>query len=99
MKFAKFLICVVGILVFALPAFAQAPTGTLSGRVDDGKEGLPTVLVTITSPNLTVGVPDHVSQSTLSRPLTALSFPGQPASFLARSRLARLRLAPSIFSI
>ncbi|MCJ7442457.1 MAG: carboxypeptidase-like regulatory domain-containing protein, partial [Thermoanaerobaculaceae bacterium] len=52
MKFAKFLICAVGVLAFALPAFAQAPTGTLSGRVDDGKDALPGVLVTLTSPNL-----------------------------------------------
>ena len=53
MKFPKFLICVVGILAFALPAFAQTlPTGTLTGRVDDGTSALPGVLVTVASPNL-----------------------------------------------
>jgi len=36
----------------ALPLFAQNPTGTLSGRSTDGKEALPGVTVTVTSPNL-----------------------------------------------
>ncbi|MGV8041681.1 MAG: TonB-dependent receptor domain-containing protein [Thermoanaerobaculaceae bacterium] len=36
----------------ALPLFAQNPTGTLSGRVTDGREALPGVTVTVTSPNL-----------------------------------------------
>jgi hypothetical protein len=52
MKFAKFLVCAVGVLAFALPVIAQVPTGTLSGRVDDGTASLPGVLVTITSPAL-----------------------------------------------
>jgi hypothetical protein len=50
MKFAKFLVCAVGVLAFALPAVAQVPMATLSGHVDDGKEALPGVTVTITSP-------------------------------------------------
>ena len=50
MKFAKFFICAVGVLAFALPAVAQVPMATLSGHVDDGKEALPGVTVTITSP-------------------------------------------------
>ncbi|HPW54302.1 MAG: TonB-dependent receptor [Thermoanaerobaculaceae bacterium] len=36
----------------ALPLLAQNPTGTLSGRVTDGKESLPGVTVTVTSPSL-----------------------------------------------
>jgi outer membrane receptor protein involved in Fe transport len=53
MKFPKFLICAVGILALALPAFAQTlPTGTLSGHVDDGKQALPGVMVSVASPNL-----------------------------------------------
>jgi hypothetical protein len=36
----------------ALPALAQTPTGTLSGRVTDGTEALPGVAVTATSPSL-----------------------------------------------
>jgi outer membrane receptor for ferrienterochelin and colicin len=52
MKFPKFLICAVGVLALAVTALAQAPTGALTGRVDDGKEALPAVTVTITSPNL-----------------------------------------------
>ncbi len=38
--------------VLAAPALAQNPTGTLSGHVTDGKDPLPGVTVTITSPNL-----------------------------------------------
>lgn len=38
--------------LIALPLFAQNPTGTLSGRATDGKEALPGVTVTVTSPNL-----------------------------------------------
>ena len=34
----------------SLPAFAQMPTGTLSGHATDGKEALPGVTVTVTSP-------------------------------------------------
>jgi hypothetical protein len=52
MKSAKLFLCVVGILALAVTAFAQVPTGTLTGRVDDGKEALPGVTVTVTSPNL-----------------------------------------------
>jgi hypothetical protein len=53
MRFTKSLFCAVGILAFALPALAQTlPTGTLTGRLDDGENGLPGVLVTVTSPNL-----------------------------------------------
>jgi hypothetical protein len=36
----------------ALPLLAQNPTGTLAGRVTDGKETLPGVTVTITSPSM-----------------------------------------------
>lgn len=36
----------------ASPLFAQIPTGTLSGHVTDGKNPLPGVTVTVTSPNL-----------------------------------------------
>ena len=39
-------------LVLALPALAQMPTGTLTGRVTDGNAVLPGVTVTITSANL-----------------------------------------------
>jgi outer membrane receptor for ferrienterochelin and colicin len=52
MKVVKFIFCVVGLLALALPALAQVPTGTLAGRVDDGKESLPGVLVMVTSPSL-----------------------------------------------
>jgi hypothetical protein len=52
MKLLKCIFCVVGLLALALPALAQVPTGTLAGRVDDGKESLPGVLVMATSPNL-----------------------------------------------
>ena len=36
----------------AMPLFAQNPTGTLSGHASDGKDPLPGVTVTVTSPNL-----------------------------------------------
>ncbi|MDD5562539.1 MAG: TonB-dependent receptor [Thermoanaerobaculaceae bacterium] len=36
----------------AMPLFAQNPTGTLSGHASDGKDPLPGVTVTATSPNL-----------------------------------------------
>jgi outer membrane receptor protein involved in Fe transport len=52
MRFAKFFICAIGILAVALPAVAQVPTGTLTGHVDNGKEALPGVTVTVTSPSL-----------------------------------------------
>ena len=53
MRFSRFIICAVGILAFALSAIAQTlPTGTLTGRVDDGKEALPGVLVMVSSPNM-----------------------------------------------
>ncbi len=52
MKFAR-IICVAALLVVvALPALAQNPTGTLTGRATDGKDPLPGVTVTVTSPNL-----------------------------------------------
>jgi outer membrane receptor protein involved in Fe transport len=38
--------------LLAAPALAQNPTGTLAGRVTDGKETLPGVAVTLTSPSL-----------------------------------------------
>ncbi|MGD1147539.1 MAG: TonB-dependent receptor [Thermoanaerobaculaceae bacterium] len=52
MKFTKCLFVATVILVVALPALAQIPTGTLTGRATDGKEPLPGVIVTVTSPNL-----------------------------------------------
>jgi len=52
MKSWKVLLCLVGIMVFALPALAQIPTGTVGGRVTDGAIALPGVTVTVTSPNL-----------------------------------------------
>ena len=39
-------------LAAAVPATAQMPTGTLTGRVTDGTDVLPGVTVTISSPNL-----------------------------------------------
>ncbi len=36
----------------ASPLFAQNPTGTLTGRATDGKDPLPGVTITVTSPNL-----------------------------------------------
>jgi outer membrane receptor protein involved in Fe transport len=38
--------------LLAAPALAQNPTGTLSGHVTDGKDALPGVTVTVTSPSL-----------------------------------------------
>jgi outer membrane receptor protein involved in Fe transport len=40
------------IAALAAPVLAQSPTGTLTGRTTDGKETLPGVTVTVTSPNL-----------------------------------------------
>ena len=41
------------VVVLALPALAQNPTGTLTGRASDDKgEALPGVTVTVTSPAL-----------------------------------------------
>ena len=50
MKRLAILAVLVGMV--AVPLFAQIPTGTLSGHVTDGKEALPGVTVTVTSPNL-----------------------------------------------
>ena len=52
MRFSKLFFSVVGILALAVTASAQVPTGVLTGHVDDGKDALPGVLVTLTSPNL-----------------------------------------------
>ena len=52
MKSLRLLICVVACLAVVAPALAQVPTGTLSGRVNDGTAPLPGVTVTVTSPNL-----------------------------------------------
>jgi hypothetical protein len=40
------------LVLVALPMFAQNPTGTLTGHVTDGKDALPGVTVTVSSPNL-----------------------------------------------
>ncbi|HUK13620.1 MAG TPA: carboxypeptidase-like regulatory domain-containing protein, partial [Thermoanaerobaculaceae bacterium] len=40
------------IALVTFPALAQNPTGTLSGHVSDGKDALPGVTVTATSPAL-----------------------------------------------
>jgi len=50
MKRIAILAMLVGLV--ALPLFAQVPTGTLSGHATDGKDALPGVTVTVTSPNL-----------------------------------------------
>jgi hypothetical protein len=50
MKRFAFLALLVGLL--ALPLFAQNPTGTLSGHVTDGKDALPGVTVSVSSPNM-----------------------------------------------
>ena len=52
MKFTRFVLVAVVLLALALPALAQNPTGTLTGRATDGKDPLPGVTVTVTSPNL-----------------------------------------------
>jgi hypothetical protein len=53
MKFAKFLIGLAVAAMLVAPALAQVnPTATLTGHVTDGKEALPGVTVTVTSPNL-----------------------------------------------
>jgi outer membrane receptor for ferrienterochelin and colicin len=46
----RFVILALFLTLVSLPAFAQIPTGTLSGHVTDGREALPGVTVTITSP-------------------------------------------------
>ena len=52
MKSARYLLMAVLLLAVALPALAQVPTGTLTGRASDGKDPLPGVTVTVTSPSL-----------------------------------------------
>jgi hypothetical protein len=46
----RFVILALFAALISLPAFAQNPTGTMSGHVSDGKEALPGVTVTTTSP-------------------------------------------------
>ncbi|MFI5143793.1 MAG: carboxypeptidase regulatory-like domain-containing protein, partial [Thermoanaerobaculales bacterium] len=48
----RFAIVALFAAMVSLRGFAQMPTGTLSGRASDGKEALPGVNVTVTSPNL-----------------------------------------------
>ncbi|HUK14754.1 MAG TPA: carboxypeptidase-like regulatory domain-containing protein, partial [Thermoanaerobaculaceae bacterium] len=48
----KFVLLALFVGLVALPLFAQNPTGTLSGHVSDGKDALPGVTVTATSPAL-----------------------------------------------
>jgi len=48
----RFTILAILVGLVALPLFAQVPTGTLSGHATDGKDALPGVTVTTTSPNL-----------------------------------------------
>lgn len=50
MKRAALLALLLGLV--AQPLLAQMPTGTLSGRVTDGREALPGVTVSVTSPSL-----------------------------------------------
>jgi hypothetical protein len=52
MKFTRFVLVAAMLFAVALPALAQNPTGTLTGRATDGKDPLPGVTVTVTSPNL-----------------------------------------------
>lgn len=52
MKFTRFVLVAAMLFAVALPALAQNPTGTLTGRANDGKDPLPGVTVTVTSPNL-----------------------------------------------
>ena len=48
----RFAILAILVGLVALPLFAQNPTGTLSGHATDGKDALPGVTVTVTSPNM-----------------------------------------------
>ena len=52
MKTGKLFLCTLVCLAVALPALAQIPTGTLTGRVTDGTAALPGVTITVTSPQL-----------------------------------------------
>jgi outer membrane receptor for ferrienterochelin and colicin len=48
----RFALLAMLVVLVALPVFAQNPTGTLTGHVTDGKDALPGVTVTVSSPNL-----------------------------------------------
>jgi hypothetical protein len=52
MRSKYFLLLLAAVALMALPAIAQNPTGTLTGSVTDGREALPGVTVTVSSPNL-----------------------------------------------
>ena len=52
MKTLRLVVCLVAFASLVVPAAAQVPTGNLAGHVTDGKEPLPGVTVTVTSPNL-----------------------------------------------
>ncbi len=52
MRGFKVLLCTVACLAVVLPALAQIPSGTLTGRVTDGREALPGVTVEVDSPAL-----------------------------------------------
>ncbi len=52
MKIIRFVLCLAVLAALAAPAAAQVPTGNLAGHVTDGKEALPGVTVTVTSPSL-----------------------------------------------
>ncbi len=52
MKCTRFALVAAMLIAVALPALAQIPTGTLTGRATDGKAALPGVLVTVMSPSL-----------------------------------------------
>ncbi len=48
----RFAILALFVALVGVPLLAQNPTGTLTGHVTDGKEALPGVTVTVTSPSL-----------------------------------------------
>ena len=51
-SFTRTFLTLLACALLTAPALAQNPTGTLAGRVTDGKEALPGVTVTLTSPSL-----------------------------------------------